>query len=101
MPQEHWDESSRTLKSQAILYQKPALFISVGATKGKRLFDGSLLTMRYFLETLDADLWETLLYRQLDFETDILKHPQYLEEAYQTGKRLVEEIYTHSKSELS
>jgi multimeric flavodoxin WrbA len=67
---------------------RQALFISVGATKGKKLFDGVLLSIRYFLDALDAKLHQTLLYRGLDFEGDILKHPEYLEEAYRAGKKL-------------
>jgi hypothetical protein len=65
--------------------ERKGLFISVGATKGKKLFDGVLLSIRYFFDTLDTKLWHTLLYRGLDFEGDILKHPEYLEEAYRAG----------------
>jgi multimeric flavodoxin WrbA len=65
---------------------KKGLFISAGATKGKRLFDGTLLTVRYFFEVLDIGLWKSLLYRQLDLENDVLNQPQYLGEAYETGK---------------
>ena len=69
--------------------QKPTrlgLFISVGATKGRRLFDGTLLTIRYFFDVLDMKLWKSLLYRGLDFKGDVLKHPDYLKEAYEAGK---------------
>ncbi len=65
------------------------LFISVGATKGKRLFDGTLLTVRYFFDALDMKLWKSLLYRGLDFKGDVLKHPDYLKEAYEAGKDFV------------
>ncbi len=73
-------------------HRRKALFISVGATKGKKLFDGVLLSMRYFFDTLDMDLWKSLLYRGMDFEGDILKHPEYLEEAYGAGKGLVKAL---------
>jgi multimeric flavodoxin WrbA len=66
--------------------QRKGLFISVGATKGKKLFEGTLLTLKYFFDILDAELWRSLLYRELDFEGDVLKHPEYLQEAYETGK---------------
>ena len=69
-------------------YQRKALFISVGATKGKKLFDGVLLSMRYFFDTLDMELWKFFLYRGMDFEGDVLKHPEYLEESYGAGKEL-------------
>jgi multimeric flavodoxin WrbA len=65
---------------------RKGLFISVGATKGKKLFEGMMLTVKYFFDTLDMELWKSLLYRGLDFEGDILKHPEYLEEAYEAGK---------------
>jgi len=66
--------------------KRKGIFISVGATKGKKLFEGPLLTIKYFFDVLDMDLWKTLLYRGLDFEGDILKHPEYLQEAYNAGK---------------
>ena len=75
----------KTPKDQQTIKRK-GLFISVGATKGKKLFDGMLLSVKYFFDVLDMELWETLLYRQLDFQDDVLKHPEYLEEAYAAGK---------------
>jgi len=71
---------------------RKGLFISVGATKGKRLFEGILLTVRYFFDAIDTELWGSLLYRGLDFEGDVQKHPEYLEEAFQKGKGLVRAI---------
>ncbi|MGD8521224.1 MAG: flavodoxin family protein [Desulfobacterales bacterium] len=85
----YWVEKSP--KGDKSIIRK-GLFISVGATKGKRLFDGSLLTVRYFFDTLDMKLWKALLYRQLDFAEDILKHPEYLQEAYEAGKAFVDEL---------
>jgi hypothetical protein len=32
------------------------------------------------------ELWRALLYRGLDFEGDVLKHPEHLQEAYEAGK---------------
>lgn len=68
--------------------KRKGLFISAGATKGKRLFEGTLLTVRYFFDVLDTELWKALLYRQLDFEGDVLKHPDYLREVYEAGQGL-------------
>jgi len=67
---------------------RKGLFISAGATKGKRLFEGPLLTVKYFFDVLDAEVWRTLLYRELDLEGDVLNHPGYLQEAYEAGKDL-------------
>jgi multimeric flavodoxin WrbA len=68
--------------------KRKALFISVGATQGKKLFEGTLLTVKYFLDVLDASLWKSLLYRGLDKATDVQSHPEYLEEAFASGQEL-------------
>ncbi len=67
---------------------RKGLFISVGATRGKKLFEGPLLTVKFFLDVLDAALWRSLLYRGLDFEGDVLKRPEYLAEAFEAGQDL-------------
>jgi multimeric flavodoxin WrbA len=77
---------------EAIPTKRKGLFISVGATKGRKLFDGSLLTVRYYFESIDCELWRSLLYRSLDFEGDVLTHPEYLEEAYRAGRELCEAV---------
>ncbi|KMY66040.1 NADPH-dependent FMN reductase [Desulfocarbo indianensis] len=71
---------------------KKALFICLGATKGKKLFEGALLTMRYFLDTLDMGLWQSLLYRGLDHEGEVEDHPDYLAEARRAGGDLALEL---------
>ena len=68
------------------------LFISVGATRGKKLFDGTLLSVKYFFDVLDMSLWKALLYRGLDFEGDVQKHPEYMQEAYDAGKAFAEAV---------
>jgi multimeric flavodoxin WrbA len=81
----------KTPKNQQSIKRK-GLFISVGATRGKKLFDGMLLSVRYFFDVLDMELWKALLYRTLDFQDDVLKHPEYLEEAYTGGKAFASAI---------
>jgi multimeric flavodoxin WrbA len=72
--------------------KRKGLFISAGATKGKKLFDGTLLSVRYCFEAIDCELWRSLLYRGLDFQADVLKHPEYLEEAHRAGRELCEAL---------
>lgn len=72
------------------IVKRKGLFIAVGATRGKKLFDGALLTVRYFFDTFDAELWQSLFYRGLDFEGDIFEHPEYLQEAYSSGHALAQ-----------
>lgn len=79
----YWIDGAVFGKTQAT---RKGLFISVGATKGQKLFDGVHLTLKYFFDTLDMELWKSLLYRGMDFEGDILEHPDYLKEAYEAGR---------------
>jgi multimeric flavodoxin WrbA len=72
--------------------KRKGLFISAGATKGKKLFNGVLLTVKYFFDVLDMELFGSLLYRGLEFEEDVLTHPEYLEEAYEAGKGLAKAL---------
>ena len=68
--------------------RRKGLFIATGATQGRKLFEGTVLSVRYFFDTLEMDLWRTLLYRGLEGETDVLGHPDYLAEARQAGDEL-------------
>ena len=77
--------------------KRKGLFISLGATNGKKLFDGTLLTVKYFFDVLDVTLHKSLLYRGIDLEGEIMDYPQYLEEAYQAGKDLVEAVKEEAK----
>ena len=81
--------------------KRKGLFISVGATRGKKLFDGPLLTVKFFLDVLDAELWRSLLYRGLDFEGDVLKHPEYLAEAFESGQSLARMLDRNDDAEFS
>ena len=72
--------------------KRKGLFISVGATRGKRLFDGTLLTIKYFFDPLDMELWKSLLYRGIESEGQILQKPALLQEAHEAGRDLVQAL---------
>ena len=64
-------------------------FIAVGATKGKQLFDGSVLTVQYFFQTIGVEYADELLIRGVDEIGEIKEHPTALTDAFELGKRLV------------
>ena len=72
--------------------KRRGMFISAGATRGRKLFDGAVLTVKYFFDVLEADLWKSLLYRGLDLQGDVDRHPEFLNEAYAAGKELTQLI---------
>ncbi len=75
---------------------RKGLFISVGATKGKKLFDGALLTVKYFFDVLSAGLWGTVLCRGVDRKGEIEGREDYLKEAFEAGRALAKELQKDS-----
>lgn len=67
---------------------RKGLFLSVGATGGAKLFDGALLTVKYFFDVFDTELSQKLLFRNLDRKGEVNNFPEYLQEAYDGGKQL-------------
>ena len=61
--------------------------ISVGATKGENLFEGSQLTAKYFFDALDMNYEGGLFFKRLDKKTAITEKPEILEQAYEFGKK--------------
>jgi len=68
---------------------RPGALISVGATHGKRLFDGVLLTVKSFFNETGFGLHERMLIRGVDAKGEIQSHPDLLDQAHQLGGRLV------------
>lgn len=69
--------------------ERKGVFIGVGATKGERLFDGAILTVKYFFKAMDVSYHSELLIRGVDKRGEIKEHPTALAEAFEIGRRLV------------
>ena len=65
-------------------------FIAVGATKGKRLFDGSKLTVQFFFQAIGVTYVDELFIRGVDKKGEIREHPTALSDAFELGKRLAQ-----------
>ena len=65
-------------------------FIAVGATKGKRLFEGAILSVKYFFEAIGVEYADELLVRGVDARGEIKEHPIALSDAFELGKRVVQ-----------
>ena len=66
--------------------------ISVGATKGPRVFEGAILTMKYFLDVLNGEYAGELVFRGVDAKGDILNQKGALEQAFEAGRRMVSDL---------
>jgi multimeric flavodoxin WrbA len=65
------------------------VFISVGATQGKKLFDGAVLTVKYFFDAVGVKYSGDLLVRGIDNKGQIEENPAVLEDAFRLGQELV------------
>ncbi len=65
------------------------LFISVGATRGEKLFDGAALTVKYFFDAVGVKYSGDLLVRGIDDKAQIEERPMALEDAFRLGQELV------------
>ena len=72
--------------------ERKGFFISVGGTKLKNLFEPTLVMIKTFFHIIDVTYVGELLYKGIDEKGAILKHPEALQQAFQAGQKIVEEI---------
>jgi len=65
------------------------VFISVGATQGKKLFNGAVLTVKYFFDAIGVKYCDDLLVRGIDKKCQIKERPLALDDAFRLGEELV------------
>ncbi|MCF8027516.1 MAG: NAD(P)H-dependent oxidoreductase [Desulfobacteraceae bacterium] len=59
---------------------RKGLLLSVGATRGKNLFDGMKLTARYFFDAVGADYADSIVYHRIEAPGDLTHHPGVAED---------------------
>ena len=69
--------------------ERRGVFISVGATRGEKLFDGAVLTVKYFFDAINVEYSGDLLVRGIDDRGQITEHPTALADAFRLGQELV------------
>ena len=68
---------------------RSGVFISVGATQGEKLFDGAVLTVKYFFDAVGVKYSGDLLIRGIDNKAQIKERPTAVEDAFRLGQELV------------
>ncbi len=71
--------------------KRKGFFISVGATRGKKVFEGAILTVKYFFDVLNAEYSGELVFRGIEAKGEIRNQEGALEKAFEAGRRLVYE----------
>jgi multimeric flavodoxin WrbA len=76
---------------------RKGVFLSVGATKGEKLFEGATLTMKYFFDAVGASFVGGLSYRRIEHPGDIEKHPTALADARELAGTVVRPFIVRKK----
>ena len=63
--------------------------LAVGATRGKNLFEGVNLTIKYFLDAIGSSFDGSLSYRQIENPGDMKKHPTMLKDVKAAARELL------------
>ena len=68
--------------------RKPGAFLCAGAAERKDFFDNARSIIKHFFATVNRHYGEELFCPGLDKKGDALKRPEYLEKAYELGRRM-------------
>jgi multimeric flavodoxin WrbA len=63
--------------------------ITVGATRGKNLFEGAQMVARYFFDALNMSYEGGIFFRSLEKKTAVKENPETLQEAFNLGLKAV------------
>lgn len=66
--------------------------LAVGATRGKNLFEGLNLTLKYFFDAVGAQFVGSLAYRQIENKGDMQRHPTVLADVRQAAENLLKPL---------
>ena len=76
---------------------KRGFLLSVGASKGKSLFEGLQLTAKYFFDAIDAGFEGSLTYREIEGPKDMARHPQVLADIESAAAHLLGPLLDRKK----
>lgn len=69
---------------------RKGFLLSAGATRGKRIFECAILTMRYFYDALAMSYAGELCFRKVEERGAIKAHPSALEECRRAGRAFLQ-----------
>ncbi|MFO8084147.1 MAG: NAD(P)H-dependent oxidoreductase [Desulfobacterales bacterium] len=77
--------------------QRKGFLLSVGATRGKNLFEGLDLAVRYFFDAIDAKYCGSLTYRGIEHAEDMQRHPTVKNDVEDAVKEILKPLLSRKK----
>lgn len=87
-----WARKYRLGLSDPNLQWRRGFLLAIGATRGKNLFEGLDLTIRYFFDAVGAEYAGSLTYRHIEGPGDMRRHPGLAEDVRDGAARLLEPL---------
>jgi multimeric flavodoxin WrbA len=84
--------SRKYLLKQIFRPNRKGIFVSVGGTRGDNLFNGAILTVKYFFDAIGIEYSGDLLFRSIDRKGDVKNHTAALRGAREMGKSLINKM---------
>ncbi len=95
--QTFWARKYRLKLKDPAVSMRRGFLLSVGATKGKNLFEGLQLTTQYFFDAIDAKFEGSLTYRGIEGPKDMAAHPTVLEDVEKAVSSIMEPFQGRKK----
>ena len=92
-----WARKYKLKLSDPAKKTKRGFLLSVGASKGKSLFEGLQLTAKYFFDAIDARYEGSLTYREIEGPKDMAKHPKVLTDIEKAAADLIGPLLNRKK----
>jgi arsenate reductase (thioredoxin) len=92
-----WARKYRLKLNDPSKNQRKGFLLGVGATRGKNLFEGLELAIRYFFDAVDADYCGSLTYRGIEHSGDIKKHPSAKKDVEDATEKLLKSLIGRKK----
>jgi len=73
--------------------ERKGFLLSAAATKGKRLFECAILTVKYFFDALDVAYAGELCFTEVDERKAINQHPSAIDECRRAGGEFIAEMF--------
>ncbi|RJQ61603.1 MAG: flavin reductase [Desulfobacteraceae bacterium] len=76
---------------------RKGFLLSVGATRGKNLFEGAKLSVSYFFDAIDARFEGSLTYRKIEAAGSLKEHPTVREDVRKAAAELLDPLLKRKK----
>ena len=95
--QTFWSAKYRLKLKDPLVKTRRGFMLSVGGSRGENLFDGLVLTTRYFFDAIGARYCGSLVYRGIDEKGDMRNYPDVLADVKREAGKLVLPLVTRKR----